>query len=155
MTTSPRVKWTYDELAGPMAQDILDYIKTGNDRRDFYFAIPCDDFPVEKRVAKWEQADKQRAALMRTQLAEVGGRFEKLRPKIAEAKAKLAEAKPAQTYRRVTKTEASFILPVTQPKVESAKNDNPTRRAVATKIVEAHRDDFSKRKPSGRAESAC
>jgi hypothetical protein len=63
MTTAPRVKWTYDELAGPMAQDILDYIKTGNDRRAYYIAIPCDDFPVEKRVVKWELADEQRAAL--------------------------------------------------------------------------------------------
>jgi hypothetical protein len=124
MTTAPRVKWTYDELAGPMAQDILDYIKTGNDRRSYYLAIPCHDFPVEKRVAKWELADKQRAALMRTQLASVAGKFDALRPKIEEAKAKLAEpsVKAAVSYRRITAT--NFFGPTTQPKAEEAKKDN-------------------------------
>jgi hypothetical protein len=145
MTTAPRVKWSYDELAGPMAQDILDYIKTGNDRRDFYFAIPCDDFPVEKRVAKWELADKQRAAFMRTQLGVVAERFDALRPKIEEAKRKLAE--PAQedtkkppSYRRITAT--NFFAPAVQPKAEPEQKDT-ARKAVVAKFVQDNRDDLA------------
>jgi hypothetical protein len=155
MTTAPRVKWTYDELAGSMAQDILDYIKTGNDRRDFYLAIPCDDFPVQKRVAKWELADKQRAALMRAQFDVVSGRFDALQPKIEEAKRMLAEAKkvetkPAPVFRRYPKAEASFILPKPQPTADETEKDNA---AKGPRPGVASQDDLATDEAKGEASS--
>ena len=89
----------------------------------------------EERIAwLWHNAAdqaRQNLATMRTRFGEVAGRFEALRPKIDEAKRKLAEpkqvepaTKPAPSYRRYENVGSSFILPAPQPAAEEAESGN-------------------------------
>lgn len=130
MTTAPRIKWTYDVLATEMAQAILVYINTGDDRRAYYLAIPCDDFPVQTRRAKWELADKQRAALQSPE------REAKPKPMVWHNGRRYS----ADALEKMAVGEAkSFILPAPQPVAEKAEKDNSKAltkddRAVAPEI---------------------
>ena len=81
----------------------------------------------EERIAQlWQKAAEQARhdlANMRAKFASVAGRFDALRPKIDEAKAKLAKPKPA--YRRyVANTSVSSFLFAPQPAAEEEAEDN-------------------------------
>ena len=138
MTEVAQQQWTYDEVAITMAQHLHAYAhNNGPDLEAEDLAIPCDAFSIEKRKAKWTKVKRDKLNL-------IGARFEALRPKIEEAKRKLAEVeptKPAVAFRRYDALAkmASFILPAPQPVAEKAEKDNAKAltkddRAVAPEI---------------------
>ena len=101
----------------------------------------------EGRIARlWRNAAEQaqqNLTTMQTKLAGIGARFDAVRPKMEEAKLKLAkakveeEAKPALTYRRIVPTSASSFLPATQPTADPAEKDNAEEEMGAVaKFVE-------------------
>jgi len=76
-------------------------------------------------------------------LVSLSGRFDALSPKIEEAKRKLAEPKPALSYRRYPKSDhvaksgdASFFGSATQPKAESSQKDNLAKEPQAQEEAE-------------------
>jgi hypothetical protein len=105
----------------------------------------------EKIAGLWHNAAeqaRQNLATMQARFGEVAGRFEALRPKIEEAKSKLAESKqvepeasPPPAFRRYPAT--NFFGPTTQPTDESTGKDTATRKAGAAKIV---RDELARPK---------
>ena len=125
-------QWTYDEVAITMAQHLHAYAhNNGPDLEAEDLAIPCDAFSIEKRKAKWTKVKRDKLNL-------IGAKFDALRPKIEEAKRKLAEpkqveaekveVKPAGVYRRYAISDhvvgASFFVPSGQLKDAEGEKHN-------------------------------
>ena len=136
-------QWTYDEVAITMAQHLHAYAhNNGPDLEAEDLAIPCDAFSIEKRKAKWTKVKRDKLNL-------IGARFEALRPKIEEAKRKLAEVeptKPAVAFRRydaLVKLVPLLFCPLHNLRLKKPPKDNaeekveePAEKGSVGKFVE-------------------
>ncbi len=115
MSTVAERQWTYDELAGAMAQDIHAHIhNNGPDRREYWLAIPCAAFPLEKRKAMWEAAYKQIEEVK----AKPAGAFRRYIPQSSPEPSSKSWVIDNHLAKR--KEPASSFLPEPQPTAESS-----------------------------------
>jgi hypothetical protein len=137
MTEQLSPQLTAEEASRRIAADIRAYPHKGPDKREEHHRLFDELLSHDDIDGAWADRYTEIALAGRGKLARLSSRLEGLRPKIDEAKRKLA-ATPA--YRRIASSNhvvnsgiASFILPATQPTADETRED--TRRAIAAKII--------------------
>ena len=123
MTELRSPQLTAEEASRRIAADIRAYPQSGPDKREEHLRLFGALLSREDIEGAWADRYAEIARAGQARLARVGARFDALRPKIEEAKRKLAEPKPpVRTYRRygsaaTNRTTASSFLPRHNPRL--------------------------------------
>jgi hypothetical protein len=141
--TEPHPRLTAEQAIRVIIAEIKAYPQSGPDKEEEHIRLYGGLVAVEEIKALWVDRYAEIALAGRDRLANLAGRLNGLRPKIDEAKRKLAEGGRMRRF----SGPVLFLVPATQPTAEEKPKDTGRKAAVSELIRRNHASLAPKPKP--------